>query len=196
MWTLRVSIFRAQENTFARKSINKFCFSLAYSYLCRQNDKTKDIMRRILTLAVTALAALINIEAAQTIKAPKGGKAISDELLGIFFEDISYAADGGIYAELVQNGSFEYNPTERDGWGPGTSWRFVRPGHSLGRMEPRMDNPLHPNNPTYMRLYIERVGPSPFSCAMSRETTRKFESFWLSQDVPQSFWQTRQSWRR
>ena len=115
-------------------------------------------MRRILTLAVTALAALINIEAAQTIKAPKGGKAISDELLGIFFEDISYAADGGIYAELVQNGSFEYNPTERDGWGPGTSWRFVRPGHSLGRMEPRMDNPLHPNNPTYMRLYIERVG--------------------------------------
>ena len=51
-------------------------------------------MRRILTLAVTALAALINIEAAQTIKAPKGGKAISDELLGIFFEDISYAADG------------------------------------------------------------------------------------------------------
>jgi len=73
------------------------------SYLCRQNDKTKDIMRRILTLAVTALAALINIEAAQTIKAPKGGKAISDELLGIFFEDISYAADGGIYAELVQN---------------------------------------------------------------------------------------------
>ncbi len=115
-------------------------------------------MRRVLTFAAIALAATMNIEAAGQMKAPKGGKAISDELLGIFFEDISYAADGGIYAELVQNGSFEYNPTERDGWGAATAWRFSRPGHSLGRMEPRMDNPLNSNNPTYMRIYIERVG--------------------------------------
>ena len=115
-------------------------------------------MKHYMTLAAFALAALMNIEAAQPMKAPKGGKPISDELLGIFFEDISYAADGGIFAELVQNGSFEYNPTERDGWGAATSWRFVRPGHSLGRMEPRMDKPLNANNSTYMRLYIERVG--------------------------------------
>ena len=58
----------------------------------------------------------------------------------------------------MQNGSFEYNPTERDGWGPGTAWRMMRPGHSLGRMTPRMDNSIHPNNPTYMQLEIERVG--------------------------------------
>ncbi len=114
-------------------------------------------MRHILTAAVLLLASSLD-SAAQPMKAPKGGKAISDELLGIFFEDISHAADGGLCAELLQNGSFEYNPTERDGWGPGTAWRFARPGHSLGRMEPRMDKPLHPNNPTYMRLYVERVG--------------------------------------
>ena len=115
-------------------------------------------MKRILTVAALMLAVLMNASAAQPLKAPKGGKQISDELLGIFFEDISHAADGGIYAELVQNGSFEYSPIERDGWGAGTAWRFSRPGHSLGYMEPRMDKPLHPNNPTYMRLYIERVG--------------------------------------
>ena len=116
-------------------------------------------MKHYLTLAVSLLlAAVINVNAAQPMKAPKGGKQISDELLGIFFEDISHAADGGIFAELVQNGSFEYSPIERDGWGAGTAWRFSRPGHSLGRIEPRMDNPLHPNNPTYMRIYIERVG--------------------------------------
>ena len=116
------------------------------------------MMKRILTATVLMLAVLMNANAAQTLKAPKGGKLISDELLGIFFEDISHAADGGIFAELVQNGSFEYSPIERDGWGAGTAWRFSRPGHSLGYMEPRMDKPLHPNNPTYMRLYIERVG--------------------------------------
>ena len=109
-------------------------------------------------LSVALLAAAMGLGAQQPMKAPKGGKAISDELIGIFFEDISSAADGGLYAELVQNGSFEFNPTERDGWGPGTAWNFQRPGHSLGYMQPRMDSPIHPNNPTYMRLHVERVG--------------------------------------
>ena len=94
---------------------------------------------------------------AQKVKAPAGGKKISKELIGIFFEDISYSADGGLYAELVENGSFEYSPAERDGWGPGTSWKQIRPGHSLGTLQVRMDNPIHPNNPTYMRLHTERV---------------------------------------
>jgi len=109
-------------------------------------------------LSAVLLAAAMGLGAQQPMKAPKGGKAISDELIGIFFEDISSAADGGLYAELVQNGSFEFNPTERDGWGPGTAWNFQRPGHSLGYMQPRMDSPIHPNNPTYMRLHVERVG--------------------------------------
>ena len=103
------------------------------------------------------MTAALGVSAQKTMKAPAGGKAISDELIGIFFEDISSAADGGLYAELVQNGSFEYSPVERDGWGPGTAWRMARPGHSLGNLEPRMDNAIHPNNPTYMRLHIERV---------------------------------------
>ena len=103
------------------------------------------------------LAAVLSANGQKPISAPKGGKAISNELIGIFFEDISSAADGGLYAELLQNGSFEYSPADRDGWGPGTHWHFLRPGHSLGFMEPRMSDPLHPNNPTYMRLHVERV---------------------------------------
>jgi alpha-L-arabinofuranosidase len=115
-------------------------------------------MKLRLTLNAAFMAATMGIYAQTPMKAPAGGKAISDELIGIFFEDISSAADGGLYAELVQNGSFEFNPTEHDGWGAGTAWRLQRPGHSLGRMEPRMDNALNDNNPTYMRIYIERVG--------------------------------------
>ena len=114
------------------------------------------INRNLLTVILCVVATCLS--ASRPMKAPSGGKAISDELIGIFFEDISSAADGGLYADLVQNGSFEYNPTERDGWGPGTAWRLIRPGHSLGYLEPRMDAPLHPNNPNYMRLHVERVG--------------------------------------
>ncbi len=93
---------------------------------------------------------------AEKMVAPEGGKQISDELLGIFFEDISSSADGGLNAELVQNGSFEFNANERDGWGPSTAWKIIRPGHSLGMVEAKQQNPIHPNNPNYMRLNIER----------------------------------------
>ena len=114
-------------------------------------------MKRIHALGAALLAATLGASAQRPMSAPKGGKAISDELIGIFFEDISSSADGGLYAELVQNGSFEYNPSERDGWGPGTAWRSIRPGHSLGYLETRMTDGLNANNPTYMRLHVERA---------------------------------------
>ena len=114
-------------------------------------------MKRHITMAALVLAATLCLQAQKPMNAPKGGKAISDELIGIFFEDISSAADGGLYAELVQNGSFEFNANERDGWGPATAWKVIRPGHSLGMLKVCMDSPLHANNPTYMRLHVERV---------------------------------------
>ena len=107
------------------------------------------------------LASCLTAQAANrqaTVKVPAGGKAISDNLIGIFFEDISSSADGGINADLVQNGSFEYSPAMTDGWGPSTCWKLLRPGHSAGYLEARMDNAIHPNNPTYMRIHAERIG--------------------------------------
>ena len=70
-------------------------------------------------------------------------KAISDKLIGIFFEDINYSADGGLYAELIQNRDFEYS--ERD-WNATTAWHSPRP------IEIATDQPLHPNNPHYAVL--------------------------------------------
>ena len=114
-------------------------------------------MKKRVALSAVLLTAALGINAQKPVTAPKGGKVISNELIGIFFEDISNAADGGLYAELVQNGSFEYSPAERDGWGAGTAWKQIRPGHSLGTLQVRMDNGIHPNNPTYMRLHTERA---------------------------------------
>ncbi|MBP5381413.1 MAG: hypothetical protein J6Y39_06780, partial [Bacteroidaceae bacterium] len=116
-------------------------------------------MKRFMTMAALFLAATMGLQAQKPMKAPKGGKAISDELIGIFFEDISHAADGGLYAELVQNGSFEYNPTERDGWGPLTAWRIIRPGHSLGFVQPstKSEPAAGYNSRTSVQLHAERV---------------------------------------
>ena len=114
-------------------------------------------MNKLTTFAALLMASTMGLNAQKPMTAPAGGKAISDELIGIFFEDINNSADGGLNAELVQNGSFEFSPVERDGWGAGTAWKMIRPGHSTGWIETRMDNPVHPNNANYMRLHIERV---------------------------------------
>ena len=74
-------------------------------------------------------------------------KAISDKLIGIFFEDLSYAADGGLYAELIQNRDFEYNAKDRREWNAATAW------HSLRPIEIATEHPLSSNNPHYALLW-------------------------------------------
>jgi len=95
---------------------------------------------------------------ALTAQPAKGGKKISSDLFGLFFEDINYSADGGLYAELVQNRSFEYNPTERREWNPYSYWEYFSPGFSYGRISVETSDPVHPNNPHYMVLDVEHVG--------------------------------------
>ena len=120
----------------------------------KQNINNSSVYRILIgTLLMVLLAA-----DAKAQKIPSGGKAISHDLWGIFFEDINYAGDGGLYAEMVQNRSFEYSLAERDGWGPTTAWRFVKPGHSVGDMTVSTSRPLHPDNPHYVTLQSEVVG--------------------------------------
>ena len=73
-------------------------------------------------------------------------KTISDKLIGIFFEDISYAADGGLYAELIQNRDFEYTPNDQRGWDATTAWSSQKPIHVVAV------DPLSINNPHYAVL--------------------------------------------
>ena len=82
---------------------------------------------------------------------PNKKKAISDKLVGIFFEDISYAADGGLYAELVQNRDFEYNAKDRREWNSTTAW------HSTTDITIATDNPLSENNPHYAVLESDPI---------------------------------------
>jgi alpha-L-arabinofuranosidase len=84
-----------------------------------------------------------------TINAAAPGKPISPELFGVFFEDISYAADGGLYAELIQNRSFEYQAAGQPAWNNLSFWEPVARGD--GKVALFIDDalPVHPNNPHY-----------------------------------------------
>lgn len=50
-----------------------------------------------------------------TVNTAKPGAPIQPTMYGLFFEDINYAADGGLYAEMVKNRSFEF-PQNLQGW--------------------------------------------------------------------------------
>ncbi len=78
-------------------------------------------------------------------------KKISDKLIGVFFEDISYAADGGLYAELIQNRDFEYDG-EQKGWDARTSWSSDK------EIQIDTKNPLSAVNPHYVVLSDTKIG--------------------------------------
>lgn len=78
-------------------------------------------------------------------------KPISDKLVGVFFEDISYAADGGLYAEMVQNRDFEYSQGDRREWNATTAWSSATP-IIIGE-----DKPLSKNNPHYAVLTADTL---------------------------------------
>ncbi|MES2775007.1 MAG: alpha-L-arabinofuranosidase C-terminal domain-containing protein [Bacteroidota bacterium] len=90
---------------------------------------------------------------------PQKAKPISDLLLGVFFEDINYSADGGLYAELIQNRDFEYEPGDKEGrdrsWNSSHSWSLKGDGASF-----TIDSatPVHSNNPHYAAIKVQTPG--------------------------------------
>ena len=96
--------------------------------------------KSFLSLAATLLSIAGLAQTHQLdINLKKAGAPIPSTLYGIFFEDINYAADGGLYAELVKNRSFEFPNDALQGW------------KAFGKVEVREDGPFE-RNPHYVRL--------------------------------------------
>ena len=105
------------------------------------------------------------------VNTKKLGAPVQSTMYGIFFEDINYAADGGLYAEMVKNRSFEF-PQHLMGW------------RAYGKFEVRNDGPFE-RNPHYVRLSysghrdkftgIENEGF--FGIAVKKDATYRF-SVW------------------
>jgi alpha-L-arabinofuranosidase len=99
-------------------------------------------MRGIFSIIVTLFIALSAVAQPQPhkfdIKTKKVGAEIASTMYGIFFEDVNFAADGGLYAELVKNRSFEF-PDHYMGW------------KVYGNIQLKDDGPFE-RNPHYVRL--------------------------------------------
>lgn len=95
------------------------------------------------TLSLLSLLLLVQFTSAQNyefeLNVKKKGAPIQSTMYGLFFEDINFGADGGLYAELVKNRSFDF-PQSFMGW------------KTFGNVALKSDHPLFENNPNYIIL--------------------------------------------
>ena len=89
-------------------------------------------------LLCVAWQPLFASETVITVQTARKGAPIAPTMYGLFYEDINFAADGGMYAELVKNRSFEY-PQHLMGW------------RAFGNTTLCSDGPFN-RNPHYVRL--------------------------------------------
>ncbi|MDD6553710.1 MAG: alpha-L-arabinofuranosidase C-terminal domain-containing protein [Prevotellaceae bacterium] len=103
-------------------------------------------MRKPKILSVILCAALLATGTVQaqerrlTVDAAKPGVAIQPTMYGIFFEDINFGGDGGLYAEMVENRSFEF-PQHLMGW------------QTFGKVSVNDYEPAFSRNPHYVTVY-------------------------------------------
>ncbi|GAA3697755.1 hypothetical protein GCM10022377_08340 [Zhihengliuella alba] len=81
---------------------------------------------------------------------------ISDTMYGAFYEDINYAADGGLYAELVRNRSFEFAPADNASFNGLTGWETVGAGSVT--VESERETWLNDSNRAYLEIAAEGPG--------------------------------------
>lgn len=117
---------------------------------------------RIVAMAVVAVAlavaggvgraAAATTSASLVIQADRPGIRVSPTLYGIFFEEINCAGDGGLYAEMVRNRSFE-DSDQPD------HWQLVTSGAAKGQMAIDTERPLSGQNRRSLKLTIAQAGP-------------------------------------
>ena len=100
-------------------------------------------MKKANIWVIATLAVLVSLNASAqhqfTVNAKKLGAPIQSTMYGIFFEDINFGADGGLYAEMVENRSFEF-PQQLMGW------------NTFGKVQVNDANPAFDRNPHYVTL--------------------------------------------
>jgi alpha-L-arabinofuranosidase len=127
-----------------------------------------------------------------TVDPDAAGVPISDTMYGVFFEDINYAADGGLYAELVRNRSFEFLPVDNQSFTGLTAWTPGAEADGAGTATTVDDaERLNDRNRTYLRLDLNNsaggrfgVTNSGYDSGITVEAGKRYDfSVWARTDA-------------
>ncbi|MBL7742537.1 MAG: alpha-L-arabinofuranosidase [Chitinophagaceae bacterium] len=109
-----------------------------------------------------------------TIKADKPYAAIQSSMWGVFFEDINLGADGGIYAEMVKNRSFEFIK-------PLMGWKVEQKPFVEGAVT-ILNRPDNKSNPRFARIKITNAAAGSLSI-----TNEGFRGMGVKKDLRYDF---------
>ncbi len=98
-----------------------------------------------------------------TVQVDQPGIKISPALYGLFFEEINRAGDGGIYAEKIQNRSFEDSAKEA------VAWMLVKGAEAGGSLALDQSRPLNAHNPTSLKLEVSKGQVGVASSGFAKE---------------------------
>ena len=137
--------------SISRKHLENILAYVTYKQVCMRNESERMEQDSVRFADLNSVKVSIDIHRNQV-------KSISDNLIGVFFEDLNYAADGGLYAELIQNRDFEYS--SKDGnpdkeWNSKYAWSVE--GENIFFDIDRKD-PIHFNNIHYAVLDVKSPG--------------------------------------
>ena len=79
------------------------------------------------------------------------------DLYGIFFEDLNHAADGGLYAELIQNRAFEFDPVDNPAYTHLTGWEILGTEEEM-KATVLTGGSVSSKNPHYLALDVRMEG--------------------------------------
>ncbi|MBW8799348.1 MAG: carbohydrate binding domain-containing protein [Streptomyces sp.] len=115
-----------------------------------------------------------------TVDPATQGAKIDKTMYGVFFEDINRAADGGLYAELVQNRSFEYTTDDNKSYTPLTAWTVTGTARVVND-----DGRLNARNRTYLSLSAgSAVTNSGYNTGIRVEDGKRYDfSVWARADA-------------
>ena len=111
--------------------------------------------RLFAAFAASALAcgAFAAEEARISIDAGAKGPEFPKSMYGIFFEDINWAADGGLSPELLANGGFDWLQADHEKWNVvEDGWEPDFRGGGMARLSFQYGAPVHPNTAKHLRV--------------------------------------------
>lgn len=114
------------------------------------------IIAGVVAIAAAARSAAFEVDLVVDIAKPT--VELSPHLYGLFFEDINYGADGGLYAELIQNRSFEYHPRSNPAHSPLFGWEKVEHDGATASLTVSEAQPLNSRNPHYLEVALDGPG--------------------------------------
>lgn len=121
-------------------------------------NKRHRIARVLLILPPCLVDSTIAQKQSAAIQVGSRQKMFSPDLFDIFFEDLNYAADEGLYPERVQNRSFEYSRGDNRNWNSLTASQLLQSQTGTAEIAVETEHPLNANNPHYAVLTIKEAG--------------------------------------